>query len=174
MIRVKTPMDEKTARSLKMGDEVWLSGTLYTARDAAHMRLIEALENGLELPFDLRGQIIYYCGASPTKPGEVIGACGPTTSYRMDKMTPMLLKNGLMGMIGKGERSVEVIETMKETGGVYFAAIGGAGALTASYVVQNELVAYEDLGAEAIRKLEVRDFKVVVATDSYGNSLYHK
>lgn len=174
MIRVTTPMSEETSRNLKAGDEILLSGIIYTARDAAHMRLIDALERGLDLPFDLNDQIIYYCGASPTKPGDIIGACGPTTSYRMDKMTPRLLKSGLMGMIGKGERSGEVVQTMKETGAVYFAAIGGAGALTASYVLQNELIAYEDLGAEAIRKLLVKDFKVVVAIDSYGNSVYQK
>lgn len=172
MIHLKTPLTIEDTKMLKAGDEVCLSGTIYTARDAAHMRLLSAIERGEALPFDLEGQIIYYSGASPTRPGDVIGACGPTTSYRMDNMTPILLNRGIMGMIGKGKRSIEVINSMKENGAVYFAAIGGAGALIASYVTKSTVIAYDDLGAEAIRQLEVENFKVVVAIDSNGNSLY--
>lgn len=172
MIRLMTPLTIEETRKLKAGDEVCLSGVIYTARDAAHMRLLDAIAHNEALPFDLDGQIIYYSGASPTRPGDVIGACGPTTSYRMDNMTPILLKRGILGMIGKGKRSSEVVESMKETGAVYFAAIGGAGALIASYVTKSDVIAYDDLGAEAIRRLEVENFKVIVAIDSHGESLY--
>lgn len=172
MIRLNTPLSENETRHLKAGDEVLISGYIYTARDAAHMRLLKAIDSGEKLPFDLEGQIIYYCGASPTKPGDIIGACGPTTSYRMDKMTLPLLEKGILGMIGKGKRSDEVVEAMQNYGAVYFAAIGGAGSLIASYVLESEIIAYDDLGAEAIRRLKVKDFKVIVAIDSEGRNLY--
>ncbi len=172
MIYLTTPLKKSDVAALKAGDEVALSGVIYTARDAAHLRMIEALASGRALPFEPEGQVIYYSGASPTKPGDVIGACGPTTSYRMDKMTPALLKRGVLGMIGKGDRSPEVIDSIVENGAVYFAAIGGAGALIASTVVSSEVIAYEDLGTEAVRKLEVKDFKVTVVIDAEGNNLY--
>ncbi len=172
MKKIHTPLSDADVVGLKAGDEVSITGVIYTARDAAHLRLIDTLAKGERLPFELEGQIIYYSGASPTKPGDVIGACGPTTSYRMDNMTPVLLKLGIKGMIGKGERSEEVIEAMKTHKAVYFAAIGGAGALIASAVKKNEALAYEDLGAEAIRRLTVEDFKAIVVIDSDGNNLY--
>lgn len=166
------PLTDEVIENLVSGDEVIISGTLYTARDAAHLRLLDSLNKGEELPFNLDGQIIYYSGASPTKPGKVIGASGPTTSYRMDLMTPVLLKHGLKGMIGKGDRSEEVIKAMIEYKAVYFVAIGGAGALIANSVKKNELIAYEDLGPEAIRRLTVEGFRAIVVIDSKGNNLY--
>ncbi len=170
--KIHTPLTDESIMELRVGDQVELSGIIYTARDAAHLRMIETLRSGEEMPFDLDGAVVYYSGSSPAAPGHVIGACGPTTSYRMDEMTVPLLKLGLKGMIGKGERSSEVIKAMQKHKAVYFAAIGGAGALIARSVRKNDIVAYEDLGAEAIRKLEVEAFRVIVVIDAYGNNLY--
>ena len=170
-IKLKMPLSESEVRELEAGDKVLLSGTIYTARDAAHARLIEALKED-ELPMELEGQVIYYVGPCPAKPGKVIGSAGPTTSYRMDPFAPTLIQEGLKGMIGKGTRSEEVIKAMKAEGAVYFAAIGGAAALIAESIKEAEVIAYEDLGTEAVRKLEVDDFPVIVAIDSKGNSLY--
>lgn len=171
-IRVKAPLDEGTARRLKAGDRVLISGHVYTARDAAHKRMVEALEAGRPLPFDLEGQIIYYVGPCPAKPGQALGSCGPTTSGRMDPYAPKLIAKGLRGMIGKGSRAPAVVEAMKQHGAVYFAAIGGAGALAARTVKKAEPVAYDDLGPEAVLRLEVEDFPAVVCIDSEGNDLY--
>jgi fumarate hydratase subunit beta len=173
-IRISTPLTEAFCRNLIAGTEVLITGTIYTARDAAHMRLLSLIRSGEPLPFDLEGQIIYYAGPSPARPGEVIGACGPTTSYRMDDLTEPLLRLGLKGMIGKGQRSPEVIEQMKTYGAVYFTTIGGAGALIASRVIKSTPVAFEDLGAEAILKLEVVDFPSIVTIDTHGKNLYEK
>lgn len=170
--RITTPMKDEDVKGLKAGDSILISGTIYTARDAAHKRLIELVDSGKELPFDIEGSIIYYVGPTPAKPGMVIGSAGPTTSYRMDPYAPKLLDLGLKGMIGKGERSEEVVEAIIRNQGVYFAAIGGAGALIGKSIEEAEIVAYEDLGAEAIRKMEVKDFPVVVVIDSEGNNLY--
>ncbi|WP_123054693.1 Fe-S-containing hydro-lyase [Clostridium sp. JN-1] len=169
---IKTPFTEDEVKSLKAGDSVLISGIIYTARDAAHKRLVELMDKGLELPIDVKDQIIYYVGPTPPKPGMVIGSAGPTTSYRMDPYAPRLLDAGLKGMIGKGVRSKEVIESMKKNKAVYFAAIGGAAALMAKSVEEAEVIAYEDLGSEAIRKLKVKDLPVVVVIDSVGNNLY--
>lgn len=170
--RITTPLTLDKVRELKAGDNVLLSGYIYTSRDAAHKRFIELIENGKELPFDVKDSVIYYVGPSPTKPGNIIGSAGPTTSYRMDAYTPKLLELGLKGMIGKGKRSPEVIEAMKKYGGVYFVSIGGAAALTAKCVEESTLIAYEDLGSEAVRKLKVKDMPIVVVIDSHGNNLY--
>lgn len=170
--RIKTPLTEDTIKDLKAGDSVLISGTIYTGRDAAHKRLIELLDNGEELPLNIKNEVIYYVGPSPAKPGKVIGSAGPTTSYRMDSYTPRLLDLGLKGMIGKGERSEEVIKAIIRNKAVYFAAIGGAAALIGKAVEKVEAVAYEDLGAEAITKLYVDDFPAVVVIDSEGNNLY--
>jgi fumarate hydratase subunit beta len=170
--RITTPFTEEVAKELKAGDTVLISGTVYTARDAAHKRLVELLDKDEELPVDLKNQIIYYVGPTPEKPGMVIGSAGPTTSYRMDAYSPKLLDLGLRGMIGKGYRNEEVVDAMKRNKAVYFAAIGGAGALIGKSVVKSEIVAYEDLGAEAIRKLEVKDLPVVVVVDTNGDDLY--
>jgi len=169
---IVTPLDDDTIRELKAGEKVFLSGYIYTARDAAHKRFMDALKAGEELPFDIKDQTIYYCGPSPAPAGKVIGACGPTTSSRMDLYTPKLLSLGLKGMIGKGKRSLEVKEALKEYKAVYFGATGGAGALLSQSVVSSEVVAYEDLGPEAIVKLEVRDMPLFVINDIYGNDLY--
>lgn len=171
-IHLKTPVTEKMARSLNSGDSILITGTIYTARDAAHMRLNAAIDNGETLPVDLKDQIIYYVGPSPAKPGQPIGACGPTTSYRMDDLTIPLLERGLRVMIGKGERDDKVVEAMKKLGVVYMAAIGGAGALLSTCVTKSEVVAYADLGAEAIHRLTVVDFPVMVVIDAQGNNLY--
>lgn len=171
-IKVQTPLTAEAASRLKAGDQVLISGKIYTGRDAAHMRMISALETGEPLPVDLRDQIIYYVGPAPAKPGDVIGSAGPTTSYRMDNLTVPLLEKGLRGMIGKGVRSEEVIAGMKQHQAVYFAAIGGAGALIASRVKASKVIAYEDLGPEAIHELVVEDFPAVVVVDSQGNDLY--
>ena len=171
-INLKTPLTEEKATSLKAGDTILLSGTIYTARDAAHKRLIELVNRGEELPFNIKDEIIYYVGPTPAKPGEVIGSAGPTTSYRMDKYAPILLDLGLKGMIGKGARSEEVIEGIKKNKSIYFGAIGGAGALISKCIISSEIVAYEDLGAEAIRKLEVKDMPLTVIIDSEGNNFY--
>ena len=169
-IKIHTSEIEKI-RDLKCGDIVLLSGEIYTARDAAHKRLCEALEKGEPLPFSIKDKIIYYAGPTPTKPGGIIGSCGPTTSGRMDKYAPPLLDMGLLGMIGKGERSDSVIASVKKNRSVYFAAIGGAGALISKAVTAVSVVCYEDLGTEAIRKLTVTDFSVTVVIDSKGNQL---
>lgn len=170
--RITTPLTAEKVRDLKAGDTVLITGTIYTARDAAHKRLVELVDKGEKLPIEVKDSIIYYVGPTPAKPGQAIGSAGPTTSYRMDPYSPKLLKLGLRGMIGKGLRGSEVIEAIKENTGVYFAAIGGAAALIGKSVDKAELVAYEDLGAEAIRKLEVTDFPVVVVIDCEGNNLY--
>jgi len=170
--KIDLPLNEEIVKSLKAGDNVLLTGELYTGRDAAHKRLIEALDRGEELPMPIENQTIYYVGPAPAKPGEVIGSAGPTTSYRMDDLTLPLLKRGLRGMIGKGQRADKVVEGMKTYGAVYFAAIGGAGALIANTIVEKEIVAYEDLGAEAIHRLVVKDFPAIVVIDSDGNNLY--
>lgn len=169
---ITTPFTKDQAMSLKAGESVLISGIIYTARDAAHKRLVELLDNGHELPIDVKNQIIYYAGPAPAKLGMPIGSVGPTTSYRMDPYAPRLIDIGLTGMVGKGVRSEEVIESMKKNKAVYFGAIGGAGALIAKSVEESEVVAYEDLGSEAIRKLKVRDFPAVVVIDSFGNNLY--
>lgn len=170
--RITTPLNEDIIKDLRAGDSVLISGAVYTGRDAAHKRLIELLDSGSALPMNIENEIIYYVGPSPAKPGEAIGSAGPTTSYRMDSYTPQLLDLGLKGMIGKGERSEEVIASIIKNKAVYFAAIGGAAALIGKSVIKVEPVAYEDLGAEAITKLYVNDFPAVVVIDSYGNNLY--
>lgn len=172
MKRINTPITNEDLKELKAGDSVLLSGYIYTARDAAHKRLVELLRQGRPLPFEVEGQTIYYVGPSPAREGQPIGSAGPTTSYRMDAYTPDLLEKGLKGMIGKGKRSKEVIEAMKKHGAVYFAAIGGAAALNAKCVRTSELIAYEDLGAEAINKLLVEDLPLVVVIDSEGGNYY--
>lgn len=172
--RLLLPLTDEQVESLRAGEEVLLSGVIYTARDASHRRLIEALDRGESLPFDLRGQTIYYLGPSPAKPGWVIGSAGPTTSGRLDVYTPRLLAKGLKGMIGKGNRSPEVKEAIKKYRAVYFGAVGGAGALLAKCIRRAEVVAYEELGAEAIRRLEVEDFPVTVINDLHGGDLYEE
>jgi fumarate hydratase subunit beta len=171
-LNIKSPLDEETINKLKAGDQVFISGVIYTARDAAHKRLVEALDKGEKLPFDLTNQTVYYMGPSPAKPGQVIGSAGPTTSGRMDSYAPRLMAAGLKGMIGKGNRSPAVKDAIKKYKAVYFAAIGGAGALISKSIKQAEVIAYEDLGAEAIRRLEVENFPVTVINDIYGSDLY--
>lgn len=166
------PLTKEVTRKLKSGDRVYLSGTIYTARDAAHKRFIEALERGEDLPFPVEGSVIYYVGPSPAAEGRVIGAAGPTTSYRMDAYSPTLLKLGQLGMIGKGKRNDEVIAAMKEAGAVYFGAVGGAGALISRCIKKAEVIAHEDLGAEAVRRLEIENLPLLVLIDSEGNNLY--
>lgn len=172
--KITAPMTQEDITDLHAGDRVLLSGTIYTARDAAHKRLCERIERGESLPFDPHGSVIYFVGPTPAKPGAVIGSCGPTTSYRMDAYSPLMIEQGQIGMIGKGQRSQEVIDAMKQHGAVYFGATGGAGALLAQCVISSELVAYEDLGAEAIRRLEVRDMPLTVVIDKYGKNLYQE
>lgn len=169
---IKAPISDEDARELNAGDYVYLTGTIYTARDAAHKRMQEALDNGESLPIDLRHNVIYYMGPSPARTGRPIGSAGPTTASRMDKYAPTLLDMGLKGMIGKGKRSLAVLEAIKRNGAVYFAAVGGAGALLSKSIVASEVIAYDDLGTEAIRKLEVKDFPIIVVADSKGNNLY--
>ena len=171
-IRLKTPLSDEDVVSLKIGDRVLLTGTIYTGRDAAHKRLFDLLEGGKELPFEIGGQVIYYVGPTPAKPGQALGSAGPTTSYRMDAYSPRLIEKGLKGMIGKGMRSERVKEAMKRHKAVYFAATGGAGALLSKRIKKAEIVAYEDLGPEAVRKLEVEDLPVIVVNDVMGNDLY--
>ena len=171
-LHIQAPLSREQARQLKAGDSVLLSGTIYTARDAAHKRLCELISAGGELPFELQDAVIYYVGPTPEKPGQVIGSAGPTTSYRMDAYAPTLIALGQTGMIGKGKRGPEVVEAMCKHGAVYFGAIGGAGALLSRCVESAELVAYPDLGAEAIRRLQVRDLPLTVVIDSEGNDLY--
>lgn len=170
--RVTTPLTSEKVRDLKAGDSILLSGYIYTSRDAGHKRMVELLKEGKELPFDIRDQVIYYVGPTPAREGQPIGSAGPTTSGRMDAYSPVLIERGLRGMIGKGYRNSEVIEAMKKHGAVYFAAIGGASALTGKTVRSSELVAYEDLGSEALRKLYVEDFPMIVVIDSMGNDYY--
>lgn len=169
---IKTPITKEITADLKCGDYVYLSGTVYVARDAAHKRMMEALEKGQELPFDLKDAVIYYMGPSPAREGRPIGSAGPTTASRMDKYAPVLLDMGLKAMIGKGKRSKEVVDAMIRNEAVYFAAVGGAGALLSKCIVKSEMVCYEDLGAEAILKMQVSDFPVVVVIDSQGGNLY--
>lgn len=171
-IYLKTPLSNEDVERLRIGDRVFINGILYTGRDAAHKRLFELIKEGKELPFDIRGQIIYYVGPTPAPPGKILGSAGPTTSYRMDAYSPALIEKGLKGMIGKGMRSDSVKEAMKKYKAVYFAATGGAGALLAKRIKRAEVVAYEDLGPEAIRRLEVEDFPVIVINDIKGNDLY--
>lgn len=173
-IKIESPFKAEIAARLKAGDRVLITGVLYTARDAAHKRMIEVLEKGEKLPFDIKGQTIYYMGPSPAAPGKVIGAAGPTTSGRMDGYTPALLKEGLRAMIGKGSRSREVKEAIKRYGAVYLAATGGAGALVSKAIRKAEVIAYEDLGTEAVHRLEVEDFPAIVINDIYGGDLYEE
>ena len=172
LIRLRAPLGDGEVETLRSGDRVLISGVVYTGRDAAHRRLIDLLKAGKDLPFDIRGQIIYYVGPAPAKPGQALGSAGPTTSYRMDAYSPALIERGLKGMIGKGMRSETVKEAMKKYKAVYFAATGGAGALLAKRVKKVEVIAYEDLGPEAIRRLEVDDLPVIVVNDVRGNDLY--
>jgi len=173
-INIKTPLDEETIKKLKAGDQVFITGVIYTARDAAHKRLVEALDKGEKLPFDLTNQTVYYMGPSPAKPGQVIGSAGPTTSGRMDSYAPRLMAAGLKGMIGKGNRSQSVKDAIKKYKAIYFAAIGGAGALISKSIKKAEVIAYEELGAEAIRRLEVENFPATVINDIYGGDLYEQ
>ena len=170
--KIQTPFTREDARSLKAGDTCLITGTIYTARDAAHKRLCELVAQGKPLPMEMENAIIYFVGPTPAKPGQAIGSAGPTTSYRMDAYSPALIAIGQTGMIGKGKRNAEVIAAMKEHGAVYFGATGGCGALLSKCIKKAEIVAYEDLGAEAIRRLEVEDFPVTVIIDSEGNNLY--
>ena len=172
MIYLDTPFDEAKALSLHAGDSILLSGTIYTGRDAAHKRLVEMIQRGEKLPFDVQDQIIYFVGPTPPKPGEIFGSGGPTTAGRMDAYSPTMLKLGLRGMIGKGYRNQEVIDAIKEYKGVYFGAIGGAGAYIGKCVIDSEVIAFADLGTEAIRKLVVKDLPLTVIIDCYGNNLY--
>ena len=170
--KIQTPLTREMVKTLKAGDSCTITGTIYTARDAAHKRLCELVAQGKELPMEIKDAIIYFVGPTPAKPGQAIGSAGPTTSYRMDAYSPTLISIGQTGMIGKGKRNEEVIAAMKEHGAVYFGAIGGCGALLSKCIKKAEIVAYEDLGAEAIRRLEVEDFPVVVIIDAEGNNLY--
>ncbi len=170
--RIQAPLLEEEIGDLKAGDYVLITGTVYTARDAAHKRMQEALDRGEKLPFDLKGNVIYYMGPSPAREGRPIGSAGPTTASRMDKYAPALLDLGLKGMIGKGKRTREVLDAVVRNQGVYFAAVGGAGALLSKRILNSQIIAYEDLGTEAIRKLEVENFPVIVVADRYGNNLY--
>jgi len=194
MKKITTPITDEVLTGLKAGDTVLINGTIYTARDAAHKRLVEMIQKTVSgerlvvsdnrtpntehrtpnLPFEIKGAVIYYVGPSPAKPGMPIGSAGPTTSYRMDAYSPFLIEHGLKGMIGKGNRSKEVIDAMKKYNAVYFAAVGGAGALLSKCIKKAEVIAYDDLGPEAIRKLEVENFPVVVINDMFGNDLYEE
>ena len=169
---ITLPLKDDDIENLHVGDYVYLTGVVYTARDAAHKRLCETLDAGRELPVDIKGQIFYYMGPTPAREGRVIGSAGPTTATRMDKYAPRLLDLGLKGMIGKGKRSQEVIDAVVRNKAVYFAAVGGAGALLSRCITAAEVVAYDDLGTEAIRRLEIKDFPVIVAADIYGNKIY--
>lgn len=169
---ITVPLSAETAASLRTGDYVYLTGTIYTARDAAHKRMYEALERGEQLPFDMKDNVIYYMGPSPAREGRPIGSAGPTTASRMDKYAPILLDLGEKAMIGKGRRSKDVIDAMIRNHAVYFAAVGGAGALLSKCIIKSEVVCYDDLGTEAVRKLEVSNFPVIVVIDSKGNNLY--
>ncbi len=172
--RIALPLTDETVAALKAGDDVLLSGIMYVGRDSAHKRIVEAMDQGKPLPFDIRGQTIYYMGPSPAKPGKVIGSAGPTTSGRMDSYSPRLMAEGLKGMVGKGMRTLAVKEAMKKYKAVYFAAIGGAGALISKAIKNSEVIAYEELGAEALLRIEVADFPVIVINDVYGGDLYEE
>ena len=174
MKKIITPLTDEIVRSLKAGDEVAISGVVYTARDAAHKRLCELIEQDKKLPIPLQGSVIYFVGPTPAPPGKVIGSAGPTTSARMDNFSPILIKAGLKGMIGKGYRGDAVRDALKKYCAVHFAALGGAGALLSQYIISAQVVAYEDLGTEAIRKLELKDFPAIVAYDSFGNTVFKK
>ena len=169
---ISAPLKKEELINLKAGDYVYITGTIYSARDAAHKRMYESMKNGESIPMDLKDNVIYYLGPTPAKEGQVIGSAGPTTASRMDKYTPLLLDNGLNGMIGKGKRSKEVIDSIIKNKAVYFAAVGGAGALLSKCIKKSEVIAYDDLGTEAIRKMEVKNFPVIVVIDSEGNNLY--
>ncbi len=172
--KIMLPLTDEILAGLKAGDNILLTGTMYVGRDAAHKRMVEALEQGKPLPFDIKGQVIYFMGPSPAQPGQPIGSAGPTTSGRMDSYSPRLIAEGLKGMIGKGMRSQEVKDAMKKYKAVYLAAIGGAGALTSKTIKKAEVIAYEELGAEAIRRLDVEDFPATVVNDIYGGDLYQE
>ena len=172
--RIQLPITDEDIKSLKAGDSVLLTGTIITGRDAAHKRLFELIEKGEELPVEVRGELIYYVGPAPAKPGYAVGPAGPTSSYRMDKFTPALLDLGMKGMIGKGARSQEVIDAIVRNKAVYFAAIGGAAALIAKSIRKEEILCYEDLGTEAVRRYTVEDFPCIVAIDSEGNNVYER
>jgi fumarate hydratase subunit beta len=174
MKEITTPLTEQTIADLRTGDQVLISGTIYVGRDAAHKRMVALLEKGQELPFDPQGMIIYYMGPAPAKPGQAIGSAGPTTSYRMDPYTVPMLKAGLKGMIGKGNRSLEVRQALQDYKAVYFAAIGGAGALISNAIVEAEVIAYPELGAEALRQLRVVQFPAIVVNDIYGGDAYEE
>lgn len=169
---INAPFTQEVVDDLQAGDYVYITGTIYTARDAAHLRMYNTMNEGGKLPIDLENNVIYYLGPTPARRGQVIGSAGPTTSSRMDKYTPLMLQNGLKGMIGKGKRSKEVIDAMKQYGAVYFAAVGGAGALLSKCIKKAEVVAYDDLGTEAIRRLEVENLPVIVVIDRNGNNMY--
>lgn len=170
--KITLPLTDADARSLRAGDYVYLSGVIYTARDAAHKRMYDALENGEALPIEMQNNVVYYLGPTPARPGHVIGSAGPTTSSRMDKYAPKLLDLGLKGMVGKGKRTQEVIDAVVRNGAVYFAAVGGAGALLSKCIKKADVVAYDDLGTEAIRRLEIENLPVIVVIDSEGTNLY--
>jgi fumarate hydratase subunit beta len=172
--KLTTPLSDDDVKRMKAGDKVYLSGVIYTARDAAHKRLVELVKKEEPLPIDVKGQVIYYVGPAPAKPGQAIGSAGPTTSYRMDPYAPILIERGLKGMIGKGPRGESVVNAMKKHNAVYLAATGGAAALIAKSVTKSEVVAYEDLGAEAIRRLEVKEMPLIVAQDCHGGNLYEE
>ncbi len=171
---LKTPLRDEDVKKLRAGDIVFLNGVVYTARDAAHKRLVDLISAGEKLPFDLNGAVVYFVGPTPPKPGEPIGSAGPTTSYRMDSYSPTLISHGLRGMIGKGERSREVIDSCMKYGAVYFGATGGAGALLGKKIKSSEIIAYPELGPEAIRRIEVEDFPVTVINDVLGDDLYQR
>lgn len=171
---IKAPLSEEVVRSLEAGDYVYITGIIYTARDAAHKRLYDSILKGEEIPFDLTNNIVYYLGPTPAREGKVIGSAGPTTSSRMDKYAPLLMEQGLKGMIGKGKRNEDVLSAIKVNTCVYFAAVGGAGAILSKCIKKSEVIAYDDLGTEAIRKLEVKDFPAIVVVDCKGNNLYEE
>jgi fumarate hydratase subunit beta len=172
--KITSPFNDKTIEGLKAGDQVLISGVMYVGRDAAHKRLVEALNKGDKMPFDVKGQVIYYMGPSPTKPGNVIGSAGPTTSGRMDAYTPRMLEAGLKGMVGKGLRTKDVKDAIKKYKAVYLASVGGAAALIAKCIVKSEIIAYEELGPEALLRIEVKDFPAIVINDMYGGDLYEE
>jgi fumarate hydratase subunit beta len=171
---ITSPFDDKTIADLKAGDQVLISGVMYVGRDSAHKRLVEAMNKGDKLPFDVKGQVIYYMGPSPTKPGKVIGSSGPTTSGRMDAYTPRMLEAGLKGMVGKGLRTKDVKDAIKKHKAVYLASVGGAAALIAKSIIKSEIIAYEELGPEALLRIEVKDFPAIVINDMYGGDLYEE
>ncbi len=172
--KITTPLTAETVETLHTGDMVSITGIIYSARDAAHKELVQLIEQGKDLPFDLNGSLIYYLGPTPAREGQVIGSAGPTTSTRMDKYTPLLLEKGLLGMIGKGRRNPEVIESIKKHKAVYFAAVGGAGALLSKCIKSSEVIAFDELGTEAVRKMYVEDFPAIVAIDREGNDIYQR